>query len=122
MASYVVAGAKLKCSFGDQNSTLKVMDHKVQAGGQPQANVTDFKPNVNIPTFGNCSSLANPTVAAATAANQGRLQKMPCVPVTCTLWLGAKNNVLIGGAAALLDSSKTCCTYGGQISITDCGQ
>ncbi|HBF37686.1 MAG TPA: DUF4280 domain-containing protein [Firmicutes bacterium] len=122
MANYAVSGAKLKCSYGDQNGSLKVMDHKVQAGGKPMANITDFKPNVNISAFGNCSSLANPTVAAATAANEGRLQKMPCIPATCTPWMGAKNNVLIGGAAALLNSSKTCCIYGGQISISDCGQ
>lgn len=122
MADYVTAGAALKCSFGDQTCSLKVIDHKVSIKGQPQANVTDSKPNINIPPFGKCSSMTNPTVAAATAANQGRLKEMPCVPAISGTWLGGKTNVLIDGAPALLNSSKLCCNWRGQISIEDCGQ
>ncbi|MDP4180313.1 MAG: DUF4280 domain-containing protein [Bacillota bacterium] len=123
MSSYVVQGAKLKCSFGDNESNFQIpMDHKISINNKPQGNIMDFKPNMNILPFGMCSSLANPTVAAATAANYGRLQKMPCIPVTVTPWFNAKMNVLLENFPAMLDCSKTTCMWCGIISITDCGQ
>jgi hypothetical protein len=70
--SYVTQGAKLKCSFGDSESVLKVpINHKSFINNKPEGNIMDFKPMFNIYPFGMCSSLANPTVSAATAANKG---------------------------------------------------
>ena len=121
--SYVVDGGKLKCSFGDKESDFKVpMDHNVILCDKAQGNIMDFKPNVNIMPFGKCSSLANPTVAAATAANYGRLQKMPCIPVTTMPWIGGKTDNLLDNIPAMLKSSTNMCMWCGRITITDDGQ
>jgi hypothetical protein len=123
MSSYVVQGAKLKCSFGDKESDFKVpMTHQILINNKPQGNIMDFKPNMNILPFGMCSSLANPTVAAATAANYGRLQKMPCIPVTIMPWINGKMDVLLENFPAMLKCSTTMCMWCGVISITDDGQ
>ena len=83
MAMQVCMGAMLKCSFGNAPSTLAVLPtNQVYASIMPAANVMDYAPLVNIMPFGMCSSLANPTVAAATAAAMGALTPMPCLPDT----------------------------------------
>lgn len=121
--SYVVQGAKLKCSFGDQESNLQVpLDHMTYINGKAQANIMDYKSTINIQSFGMCSSLNNPVVAAATAANYGRLQKMPCIPVTVAPWIGGKMDALLGNMPSLLKSSKIMCMWCGLINISDDGQ
>ena len=77
-------GATLQCSFGVAPSALMVLpQNRVLTGPVPSAaNIMDNKPLVNILPFGMCSSLANPTVAIATAAALGVLTPMPCIPVT----------------------------------------
>lgn len=124
MAYYVCSDAKLKCSMGFQESALTVI-HPVRPArvqGNPIAAMMDYKPFLNISPFGQCQSLANPIVAAATAANYGKLQPMPCVPNTTTPWMGAKMNVRIKGNPALLDTSKLMCMWAGVIEITNSGQ
>jgi len=83
----------------------------------PMANIMDHKPLINIKPFGQCKSLANPAVAAATAANSGNLQKMPCIPSTTSPWLQGKNDVLIKGQPALTDNCKCVCAWAGEIVI-----
>ena len=46
--------------------------------GTPAASVDDFVPLTNIPSFGMCGALANPAVAAATAAKAGAFTPAPC--------------------------------------------
>jgi len=84
----------------------------------PAANIMDNKPLVNILPFGMCQSLANPTVAAATAAALGVLTPMPCVPVTTAPWVPGSPTVLIGNMPALNNSSKLMCMWGGIIEVT----
>lgn len=123
MSTYVVQGAKLKCSFGSSESNLQIpVDHGIYINDKPQGNIMDFKPNFNIMPFGMCSSLANPAVAAATAANYGVLQKMPCIPVTTIPWMPGKMDVLIKGCPAMLNTCKTMCMWAGVITISDDGQ
>jgi hypothetical protein len=67
--------------------------------------------------FGQCQSLANPVVAAATAANYGRLQKMPCIPNTTAPWMPGKMNVTVKGQPALMDNGKCMCMWAGVVEI-----
>lgn len=121
--SYVVAGAKIKCSFGDKETVLTApVSHGHYLKDKAVLNIMDFKPMANIFPFGMCSSLANPTVAAATAANNGRLQKMPCIPNVVSPWIGGKINVLVESQPALLNNCKNVCIWCGQITIQKDGQ
>lgn len=87
MSLIVTSGAQLMCSFGMAPSVLNVLPaSKVQCSNMPPACITDNQPMVNIMPFGMCTSMANPQVAAATAAALGVLTPMPCVPVTAAPW------------------------------------
>jgi len=113
----------MMCSFGAAPSTLNVLPaNRTMAGGVPAANIMDNKPIVNIPPFGVCSSIANPTVASATAAALGVLTPMPCVPVIAAPWTPGSPTVLIGNMPALNNTSKCMCNWAGVISITFAGQ
>jgi len=119
----VVNGAQLQCIFGAMPSNLVVTPEKrVTAGGQPAANIMDFKPNVNIMPFGMCTSMANPAVSAATAAAQGVLTPQPCIPVTTSPWVPGSPTVLIGNQPALNQGSSLMCTWAGKISVVNPGQ
>lgn len=115
-------GAILKCSQGDTTSKYTVLPtKKVFINRNPLAVVSDIKPMVNIKPFGQCKSMANPTVAAATAANHGRLQKMPCIPNTVGIWTEGIRHFL-SDEMTPCDKSKCMCAYAGEISVVDVGQ
>ncbi len=122
MGFQVCMGAMLQCSFGAAPSSLVVLPDKATMTVVPDATIMDNVPMVNIMPFGTCSSMANPTVAAATAAALGALTPMPCVPVTAAPWAPGSPTVLIGNMPALNDSSKLMCTWGGVIQINNPGQ
>ena len=113
----VNAGSLLTCTQGAAPAALTVVVPTTTAQGPPAANIMDFAPITNIPTFGMCMSPANPMVAAATAAALGVLTPMPCIPVT-TPWTPGVPMVLLRNFPALDNASKCMCAYGGQISIT----
>ena len=120
---YVCNGAQMVCTMGTSNAVLVVLpERRILLDGQPQANIMDYKPMTNIPSFGLCISLANPVVAAATAANLGRLQPMPCVPNTTSPWQKGHEKLLLKNFPALCMDDKLTCAWAGTISITDCGQ
>ena len=118
MGMQICAGAMLQCSFGVAPSALVVLPTNRVLTGPPAASIMDHQPIVNVPPFGMCSSLANPTVAAATAAALGVLTPMPCVPMTTSPWIVGAPTVLIGNIPALNDSAKLICNWGGVIQIT----
>jgi hypothetical protein len=122
MALQVCMGANMMCSFGVAPSTLVVLPTSGVVTGTPAATIMDNAPIVNIPPFGMCQSLSNPTVAAATAAALGVLTPMPCVPVTAAPWVVGAPTVLIGNMPALDNSSKLMCSWGGVIQILAPGQ
>jgi hypothetical protein len=121
MPQNAVTGALMMCSFGLAPSTLNVLPlARVQIEGRPAASIMDCIPMTNIPPFGMCSSLANPTVAAATSAALGVLTPMPCLPVT-TPWKPGAIRTMVGGKPAL-DAGSTCqCAWGGVIQMTMTG-
>jgi uncharacterized protein DUF4280 len=123
MGQEVVSGAVTMCSFGLAPSTLNVLPlNRTMAGGPPAANIMDNIPFVNIMPFGMCISLANPTVAAATAAALGVLTPMPCVPVIPAPWVPGSPTVLIGNFPALNNTSTCMCAWAGVIQIVFPGQ
>jgi hypothetical protein len=122
MGPQVTAGATMMCSFGLAPSTLAVLPvHQVMAGA-PAGNVSDMAPVVNVPPFGACTSMANPTVAAATAAAMGVLTPMPCVPVPAGTWLPGSTKVMLKAMPAVDSACKLMCSYGGVIQVLVPGQ
>lgn len=122
MGMLVCGGAMLQCSFGVAPSSLMVLPANRVMTSMPIANIMDNKPMVNIMPFGMCNSMANPTVAAATAAALGVLTPMPCVPVTSAPWAPGSPTVQVANMPALNNSSKCMCNWGGVIQITMPGQ
>lgn len=106
--TYVVDGAKLKCSCGTTTSNLKVANnHNASIGGKLQANIKDSRPNANIKSFGPCGN---------------RPKRRTCDLKITGQWTSGKTDLNVGGAPALLNSSKLRCNRGGTISIVDPGQ
>lgn len=122
MAKHVCTGAMMMCSFGVAPSTFVATPKTVQTGYMDAGNIMDNKPISNIPPFGMCTSMANPTVASATAAALGVLTPMPCVPNIAAPWAPGSPTVLVSNQPALNDSSKLMCNWGGSISINVPGQ
>jgi hypothetical protein len=112
----------MQCSFGVAPAPLAVLPVKRVMTGAPAATIMDNVPMLNIPTFGMCSSMSNPMVAAATAAALGVLVPMPCIPATVAPWAPGSPTVLIGNFPALNNSSKLTCMWGGMIQIAFPGQ
>jgi hypothetical protein len=123
MGIQTVNTAQLACSFGTTPSALAVLPtNKVMCNGLPAANTLDTIPLTNILSFGMCMSPTNPSVAAATAAAQGVLTPMPCVPATSAPWVPGVPKALIAGMPAV-DNTCTCmCDWGGEISVVSPGQ
>jgi hypothetical protein len=117
-------GAEMQCTFGMIPSILVVIPEgsPVLVNGLPAATIMDFVPLENIPPFGMCMSLANPEVAAATAAALGVLTPMPCIPMTVAPWFPGSAQVLIDDMPALTETCMCECAWGGLITIGEPGQ
>lgn len=123
MGQLVVMGAMMQCTMGVAPASLIVLPtNKVNGSNVPAANIQDFQPMTNIPTFGMCQSMSNPQVSAATSAAMGVLTPMPCVPMTTSPWSPGASKTMIGNQPALTNSCTCNCSYGGTISITNAGQ
>ena len=122
MANLVTTGAVITCSMGTVPSTLIVTSNVKVFATLTAATVMDYAPVANIPSFALCKSTTNPTTIAATAAASGVYTPGACIPATASPWSPGAIKTKIGGLAALTDSSKCTCSYGGSISITYAGQ
>jgi hypothetical protein len=116
-------GAMMACTFGMAPSSLVVLPtNKVFTNMVPDANIMDHIPMVNIMPFGMCMSIANPEVAAATAAALGVLTPMPCIPATPAPWVPGAVTDPLGNFPALDNGSQLMCIWGGVITFTDPGE
>lgn len=111
------------CSFGTAPSAIipQASPQPAVVESRPACRITDIVPINNIPPFAMCTSLANPTVASATAAASGVLTPMPCVPVTVGPWKPGAPTTTIGGIPALTVGSTCQCGWGGVITFTGPG-
>lgn len=123
MSQIVVTGATAVCSFGTLPGTITATSQaSVLVEGKTAATIQDSQ-KMNISPFGMCTSLANPQVAAATAAALGVLTPQPCQLVCAGAWIPTKPSVLIGGKPCLTSDCRMVCVNGaGSISITFSGQ
>ena len=118
----VVGGATIMCTMGLSPGTLNVTSQqKVLMSGAPAATINDTAPLVNVGACGMCTSLANPTVASATAAALGVLTPMPCVPAPLGTWMGG-GCPLVSGQPGLSNEATLVCSYGGTIRVLSPGQ
>ena len=122
MPLQVCMGAMMQCTFGMAPSSLVVLPANKVMTAVPDANIMDHIPMTNIMPFGMCMSLANPTVAAATAAALGVLTPMPCIPNTPAPWVPGAPTVMLGNFPTLDNVSQLMCMWGGVITFTNAGQ
>ena len=123
MPQHVCSGAQLMCSMGLAPSALVVLPlNRMMTNHQPAGNIMDHKPMLNVMPFGVCTSLANPTVAAATSAALGVLTPMPCVPNTPAPWVPGAPTALLGHQPSLDNTCKLMCAWAGVISVVMPGQ
>lgn len=116
----VTEGVELTCifSFPPQKPVkLKVLPviSRVQVEGKWAANMLDCLPEVNIPSFGQCCSPANPLVL------KNLLTTGIPIPDKCQMlgkWLNGSKTVHVGPAPALTMQSTCLCFFGcGVITI-----
>jgi hypothetical protein len=123
MPQQVCMGAMMQCTFGMAPSSLVVLPtNKVLTDQVPDANIMDHIPMTNIMPFGMCMSVANPMVAAATAAALGVLTPMPCIPNTPAPWIPGAPTVLLGNFPTLDNVSQLMCVWAGVITFIQAGQ
>lgn len=122
MGQVVVAGATAFCTFGTGIGNIMPSEMSCLADGKPIVTITDCQ-LTNITPFNMCTSLANPQVAAATAAALGVLTPQPCMLVPAGTWIPSGPMVLVGGKPCVTTDCKLICGNGlGQISIQSPGQ
>ena len=122
MPQQVCSTAMMMCTFGVAPSVFNATPRPVLTSFLPAGVITDNIPIMNVPPFGVCTSLANPTVAAATAAALGVLTPMPCLPVLPAPWVPGVPTVLITNIPALDNTCKLMCAWAGVISFSTPGQ
>jgi hypothetical protein len=112
----------IQCPFGVTPTPLNVLpDRTVFAEIMLMGNITDMIPLINIMTFVECTSVANPEVEAATVAAEGVLTPMPCVPVIVDPWISEAITVMVTEGPALDQTSLIMCTWAGVIFVDEPG-
>lgn len=131
MPNQVCNGATMMCSFAVPPGTSSLIVLPVAptlkntfTDNQPDANIMDHVPIMNIPPFGMCIAPTNPAFIAATAAALGTPTPVPCVPLTPMPWVtGAISPpVNIGYQPALDNVSQLMCTWLGVITFVTPGE
>lgn len=121
-APCVVTGAMMTCTMGAAPGTFTGGCTKVFVTQKPAGTVSDTAMGKNIAPFGMCMSMANPAVAAATAAALGVLTPQPCTPNVAGMWTPGATKVKFESKAALLQTDQATCAFGGTIMVSNAGQ
>lgn len=112
----------IQCLFGMMPTPLMVLpDRTITAEFMLMGNITDMIPFVNIETFGECVSLANPQVIIATAAAMGVLTPMPCEPIVVDPWISEAVDVFVEIMPAIDTTAVVMCIWAGAIHIDEPG-
>lgn len=120
MALAVTSGSFAECTCGTAPGDLAAdCDTGATVNGMIVLTVDMIAAEVNIGSFGECDSLLNPEVSSATAAAQGVLTPMPCVPVVDSSWIPGALMASQSGVSYVNDASICTCAWGGVISIVD---
>lgn len=116
MTQSTILASMLMCPFGAAPAPFVVLPLTrtiVMMG--PNATMLDFIPMLNIMPFATCMSMANPMVAAATAAAFGVLTPMPCIPMTVAPWVPPVPTTIASIAPSVSYSAIAMCMWGGVI-------
>ncbi len=106
--SSVCEGAVLECSLGTNTSNLLVPKfHGSYSVEKYQANITDCKGEINIPSF--CKCKRSPILPA-------------CTPQIVIKWIKGHPDFILDGESALLKRCIVPCIFGGIIKIIENGQ
>ena len=123
MAFLVVSGGLAMCTNGTGPAQLVATSAPGETvGGQPAATIMDYQPMTNIPSFGVCTSMANPQVAAASEGAAGVATPQPCIPSILGPWVLGSTRKTFGGYPALVMTDTCHCAWGGEITIAEPGQ
>jgi hypothetical protein len=119
MPELLTTGCMLTCSFGASPAPFDALElpGKPVVDGFPAAAIDEIVPLLNVPSFVMCKSVANPEVAAATAAALGVLTPMPCVPVIADPWEPPSPVLKFAELPLATVLSKCVCAWGGMVSV-----
>jgi hypothetical protein len=117
MAAPVFDGARMQCSYGLGEVTLRVDTRGVsQRGGCfSQATIDDYVPLVNIQPFRGCTAPANPQ-----GANPAGIK--PCTPRFCAPWSHEVDFIQMHGKRILEQRATLTCDYAGTVRLLDTAQ
>lgn len=120
MPQFLTTATLLECTMGAAPTPfiadeLPGVQHEL---GMAAATMIQIVPGKNIVPFGMCKSPANPTVAAATAAAQGVLTPMPCMPATAAPWAPPSACTKYAGIPMATAQSICACSFGGVIKVS----
>ena len=102
----------IKCSYGSAPMPFDAENPSYMVCKAIGGTISDAIPFGNIPTFGQCMCMSNPTNAAFSTTGV----YAPCVPVT-TSWIPDVPNITFQGLP-ILDKASTCiCSWGGEITV-----
>ena len=119
----VIDTAKTMCAMGTAPAKLRVTSQNtVYLHNLAMATVMDHNGMTNVMPHGMCMSLANPAVAAATAAAAGVLTPQPCQPVVIAPWTPGALQVFVDGKQVLHEKCICNCMWAGVIKIVSPGQ
>lgn len=119
MALQVCTGATLHCSYGTESAVFNATPRPVTTSGRVVGVLTDHRPMLNVPAFGDCQP------ATASASTTGPLASRACMPSLPDSWsraVPASAAVLVSGTQVLDDSCTLACVRGGTIRIGMAGQ